>query len=82
VSAKHDDDFEQEGQDEFLAGDVQAHSEVTCPYCGETVSIELDVGGGSSQDYVQDCAVCCQPWRVQVEYDEDGLAHVTVEEAE
>jgi hypothetical protein len=37
---------------------------VTCPYCGEQVEIyvEPDVGGS----FVQDCEVCCNPWRVNV----------------
>jgi cysteine-rich CPXCG protein len=41
--------------DEFL---------VTCPYCGETIeiSVEEDVRGS----FVQDCEVCCNPWRVRV----------------
>lgn len=41
--------------DEFL---------VRCPYCGERVAIyvESDVRG----TFVQDCEVCCNPWRVRV----------------
>ena len=37
---------------------------VTCPYCGEQVEIyvEPDVRGS----FVQDCEVCCNPWRVRV----------------
>ncbi|HEX3703068.1 MAG TPA: CPXCG motif-containing cysteine-rich protein [Vicinamibacterales bacterium] len=37
---------------------------VTCPYCGEEVEIyvEPDVSGS----FVQDCEVCCNPWRVRV----------------
>ena len=37
---------------------------VTCPYCGEEVDIYLepDVTGS----FVQDCEVCCNPWRVRV----------------
>ena len=37
---------------------------VTCPYCGEQVEIyfEPDVKGS----FVQDCEVCCNPWRVRV----------------
>jgi hypothetical protein len=37
---------------------------VTCPYCGEDVEIyvEPDVTGS----FIQDCEVCCNPWRVQV----------------
>jgi hypothetical protein len=42
---------------------------VTCPYCGEEVELYLepDVGGS----FVQDCEVCCNPWRVLVETDGD-----------
>jgi hypothetical protein len=37
---------------------------VTCPYCGEEVEIyvEPDV----RRTLVQDCEVCCNPWRVRV----------------
>jgi cysteine-rich CPXCG protein len=37
---------------------------VTCPYCGETVELflEPDVRGS----FVQDCEVCCNPWRISV----------------
>ncbi len=37
---------------------------VTCPYCGEQVQIyvEPDVSG----TLVQDCEVCCNPWRLRV----------------
>jgi hypothetical protein len=37
---------------------------VTCPFCGEHVDIyiEADVTG----DFIQDCEVCCNAWRVQV----------------
>jgi len=37
---------------------------VTCPFCGEQVEIyvEPDVKGS----FVQDCEVCCNPWRVRV----------------
>jgi hypothetical protein len=37
---------------------------VQCPYCGENVEIyiEADVRGA----FVQDCEVCCNPWRVHV----------------
>ena len=44
--------------------------QVTCPYCGEEVEIYLepDVSG----TFVQDCEVCCNPWRVHVTGDGDG----------
>jgi hypothetical protein len=37
---------------------------IVCPYCGETleIAIEEDVRGS----FVQDCEVCCNPWRIRV----------------
>jgi hypothetical protein len=37
---------------------------VTCPYCGEPVDVyvEPDMRGS----FVQDCEVCCNPWRIRV----------------
>jgi hypothetical protein len=55
---------------------------VQCPYCGEVVAISLDPGSGSVQDYVEDCEVCCQPWRVMVTYHRDGSADVDIEKAD
>jgi hypothetical protein len=56
-------------------------AEVGCPYCGERVTIGLDPGGGRVQTYVEDCQVCCRPWRVCVRYDARGSAQVEVEPA-
>ena len=65
---------------EFPLGDGTAETAATvyCPYCNETVEISLDPSGGASQEYVEDCDVCCQPWTVNVQYKEDGTAAVTV----
>jgi hypothetical protein len=75
-----DDDDSGEMDEEFPLGDGTADSEATvsCPYCGEAVEITLDPGGGTHQDYVEDCEVCCQPWRVSVQYGLDGEAEVEV----
>ncbi len=42
---------------------------VTCPYCGEEceIYIEPDVTGM----LVQDCEVCCNPWRIHVSREGD-----------
>ena len=42
---------------------------VTCPYCGERVEIylESDVRG----TLIQDCEVCCNPWRLRVSREGD-----------
>ncbi|HEX6434080.1 MAG TPA: CPXCG motif-containing cysteine-rich protein [Gemmatimonadales bacterium] len=67
--------------EEFPLGDGTADTtaEIRCPYCGEINEITLDPGSGSEQDYVEDCQVCCRPWRVAVHYDLQGGAEVTVE---
>ncbi len=64
---------------DFPLGDGTADTSglVTCPCCGEENSISLDPGSGGAQEYVEDCQVCCQPWRVSVEYGPDGSATIS-----
>jgi len=52
---------------------------VDCPYCGETVEIYLepDVRG----TLIQDCEVCCNPWKVRVVREGDER-YVEVERAD
>lgn len=66
--------------DEFPLGDGTADTAATvyCPYCNEPVDISLDAGSGGTQEYVEDCQVCCQPWTVSVRYGADGSANVSV----
>lgn len=70
--------------EDFEEGDrpTDMEASVQCPYCGETVEISLDPGGGSVQDYIEDCEVCCHPWRVMVTYNRDGSADVELEKAD
>jgi hypothetical protein len=77
---REDPELSSQLDEDFPLGDGTAEMEATvhCPYCGELVEIALDPGSGSVQDYVEDCQVCCQPWRVSVAYSEDGSAQVTV----
>jgi hypothetical protein len=74
----HDDD--ENLDDEFPEGDGTAQTEATviCPYCAEEVEVAIDPGSGPSQLYVEDCEICCQPWRVSVSYDEAGVAEIVV----
>jgi hypothetical protein len=44
---------------------------VACPYCGETVELLIDCSAGSQQ-YVEDCQVCCGPMNVNVGFDTEG----------
>ena len=63
-------------------GTADTSGEVVCPYCGEVNEVMIDPGGGNNQDYVEDCQVCCRPWRVLVTYGRDGSAHVRIEAAD
>ncbi len=38
---------------------------VTCPYCGEGITLLADCSAGD-QSYIEDCSVCCQPIIVSV----------------
>lgn len=48
-----------------------------CGSCGEEIVVPLDPSAGESQQYVEDCPVCCQANEVSVDFDEDGAARVT-----
>ena len=50
---------------------VNSQQSVQCPYCGETFETEIDVSGGS-QEYIEDCYVCCRPIVFRIEVDVDG----------
>jgi hypothetical protein len=43
-----------------------------CGSCGEEIVIPLDLSEGSSQEYVEDCPVCCCPNVIRIEIDDDG----------
>jgi hypothetical protein len=53
---------------------------VRCPYCFEVVEVDFDPE--TEGELIQDCEVCCNPWRVRVARDEDGGALVDVERAQ
>lgn len=39
---------------------------VECPSCGEGFSLSIDTTGGTEQDYVEDCPVCCRPAEIRI----------------
>ena len=51
---------------------MDSEFQVVCPFCGEetAIYIEPDVRGL----LVQDCEVCCNPWRVEVFDDGESRA--------
>ena len=50
-----------------------------CGECGEEIVIPLDLTAGASQEYVEDCPVCCRPNVIRVEIDEEGETRVQAE---
>ncbi len=34
--------------------------EVQCPYCGESIEIEIEMRK-ETQTFIEDCTVCCRP---------------------
>ena len=50
-----------------------------CDSCGEEIVVPLDLTAGASQEYVEDCPVCCCPNVVHVEIDEQGEARIGAE---
>lgn len=47
-----------------------------CDACGEEIVVPLDLSVGRSQEYVEDCPVCCRANVIHVEFDEDGDARM------
>ena len=62
-----------------LSRSLEEQFVVECPYCGELIDlyVEADVTGV----FVQDCEVCCNPWRVQMYEGGEGRS-VTVARAD
>ncbi len=47
-----------------------------CESCGEQIAILIDLSGGSHQEYVEDCPVCCRPNVILVEIDRGGRVQI------
>ena len=48
---------------------------IACPYCGESVEIVIDCSAGS-QEYIEDCYVCCKPICLNILVEDDGTVSV------
>jgi transcription elongation factor Elf1 len=44
----------------------------SCPYCGEQISMVLDLSV-PSQTYVEDCEVCCNPIEISYQVEDEEL---------
>lgn len=47
-----------------------------CDHCGEEIVVPIDFSAGASQQYVEDCPVCCNPNEIYVEI--EGLGEIRV----
>ncbi|RTZ65058.1 MAG: CPXCG motif-containing cysteine-rich protein [Aquificaceae bacterium] len=44
---------------------------ISCPYCGESIEILIDLSFGEAS-YIEDCQVCCRPINIDIAEDEWG----------
>jgi hypothetical protein len=58
---------------------MQDEATYICGACGEEIVVPLDLSAGESQEYVEDCPVCCRPNVIHVEIHPDGEAQVWAE---
>jgi hypothetical protein len=58
---------------------MQNEASYVCDACGEEIVIPLDLSAGESQEYVEDCPVCCHANVIHVEIDEQGDFRVWAE---
>jgi hypothetical protein len=49
---------------------LEEHS-ISCPYCGEAITILVDLSV-ESQQYIEDCEVCCRPIDILIKVSVDG----------
>ena len=50
---------------------------ISCPYCGEMIDIQIDDSVDIS-DYFEDCSVCCRPIRIQASIDHEGDCQLVI----
>lgn len=54
---------------------------ITCPYCGETITLLVDASAGGAC-YIEDCQVCCRPIRIALEIDGAGALGAVIARTE
>ncbi len=42
-----------------------------CAYCLQQNSIVIDSSGGKTQEYVEDCQICCKPNTLKIQIDDN-----------
>lgn len=54
--------------------EVSVEASYVCDNCGEEIVIPIDRSAGESQEFIEDCPVCCHPQMIRVEVDPFGDA--------
>jgi hypothetical protein len=54
---------------------------VNCPFCGEEITVVVDISVDGEQSYVEDCFVCCRPIQFRVECREGELVSIRADRA-
>jgi DNA-directed RNA polymerase subunit RPC12/RpoP len=55
---------------------MQDEASYICTACGEEIVVPIDLSAGESQEYTEDCPVCCHPNVIRIEVTEDGDVQV------
>ena len=58
---------------------MKSDASYVCDSCGEEIVIPVDTAAGTTQEYVEDCPVCCRANVIHVEIDLGGEARVWAE---
>lgn len=59
---------------------MQDSATVTCPFCGQSFDLTIDVSV-ESQRFVTDCEICCRPFEVVAECEDGEILSVDVQAA-
>lgn len=51
-----------------------------CPFCAEPITLLIDTSAGSQQ-YIEDCQVCCRPLQISLRAEQGELESVEVDNA-
>ncbi|MEP2935966.1 MAG: CPXCG motif-containing cysteine-rich protein [Gilvibacter sp.] len=51
-----------------------------CPYCWQQISMLLDAS--SSQTYIEDCEVCCNPIQISTQFENQELVQFEAQNIE
>jgi hypothetical protein len=51
----------------------EVEQNLKCPYCGEKISMLIDLSTDGTQTYTEDCEVCCRPIQITFTVEQNNL---------